>query len=259
MENHSFDTVVGSGQAPYINSLAGRCGLAANYHNISHPSLPNYVAATSGLPLGSLGPFDSDCGPSPSCSTSAPSIFSQGETWAAYEESMPAPCYRSDHANYAVRHNPPVYYTTLSGCAAHDLPLGSLATALASSSLPAFTFITPDLDDDMHDGTVAEGDAWLSRTMPEIVSSDLYRSGTTVVMITWDEGEGGTSNACALNTTDVGCRVTTLVVSPSTPPSTVSQQLFNHYSLLRTTEQILGLPLLGQAATAPSMIGAFHL
>ena len=90
MENHSYSTIIGSTKAPYINSLANECGLATNYHNISHPSLPNYVAATSGLPYSGIAQFKSDCNPSAQCSTSAPSIFGQGESWKAYEENMPS-------------------------------------------------------------------------------------------------------------------------------------------------------------------------
>ncbi len=63
MENHSYDTIIGSPKAPYINSLAAKCGLATNYHNISHPSLPNYVGATSGLRYAALLKFKPDCDP----------------------------------------------------------------------------------------------------------------------------------------------------------------------------------------------------
>jgi hypothetical protein len=77
--------------------------------------------------------------------------------------------------------------------------------------------------------------------------------------LTWDEGEGGTSNDCATNTTDVGCHVATVVVSPSTRPGTRSATLFNHYSLLASTERLLGLPLLGKAAGAHTMLAAFKL
>jgi phosphatidylinositol-3-phosphatase len=107
MENHSYDTIIGSSQAPYINSLATECGLATNYHNISHPSLPNYIAGTSGLGYTGIKKFKSDCNPSTHCSTPAPSIFGQGETWKAYEESMPSNCYPANSGEYAVRHNPP--------------------------------------------------------------------------------------------------------------------------------------------------------
>jgi phosphatidylinositol-3-phosphatase len=259
MENHSYNEIIGSPEAPYINSLASQCGLASNYHNISHPSLPNYVAATSGLPLAGLTRFTPDCGPSRKCSTSASSVFSQVPSWKAYEESMPKNCDRRNKREYAVRHNPPPYYNTLTECASKDVPYTQLAGDLADGALPAFSFITPNLIDDMHDGSVAQGDAWLHSNLATILSSSEYTSGTVVVIITWDEGEGGTSNDCATNTTDVGCHVATVVVSPSTAPGTQSSTLFNHYSLLGSTEPLLGAPPLGEAATANSMLAAFNL
>lgn len=259
MENHSYSDIIGSSQAPYINSLATQCGLATNYHNISHPSLPNYIAGTSGLALSSLKKFDTDCSPSKHCSTSSPSIFGQGETWKAYEESMPSNCAPSNSGEYAVRHNPPPYYITLSGCSTNDVPYTQLATDLSNNTLPQFSFITPNVIDDMHDGTIADGDSWLSTNVPAILSSTAYTSGTTALFITWDEGEGGSSKDCATNTTDIGCHVATLVISPSTTRGTQSATLFNHYALLGTTEQLLGLQPLGQAGSATSMESAFNL
>jgi len=261
MENHSFGDIIGNtSQAPYINSLASECGLATNYHNLSHPSLPNYVGATSGLAVSSLTPFDPDCNPSGSCLTSAASIFGQGETWKAYEESMLSNCAGSNSGEYAVRHNPPPYFTSLSGCSSFDVPFTQLATDLSSNTLPAFSFVTPNLIDDMHDGTIADGDTWLSSNLPTILNSPEYSSGSTAVFITWDEGSGGsTGENCATNTTDASCDVATIVVSPSTAPGTQSSALFNHYSLLATTEQLLGLPFLGQAASAATMLSAFNL
>jgi hypothetical protein len=259
MENHSYSTIIGSSSAPYINKLAGECGLASNYHNISHPSLPNYIGATSGLSVTAVQAFASDCDPSSSCDTSGPSIFSQVTSWKTYEESMPSDCDGSDAGNYAVRHNPPPYYTTLSGCSSFDVPYTELGPDLARNTLPSFAFITPNLNDDMHNGTVAMGDKWLKTHLRSIFRSTAYKSGTVALFITWDEGEGGSSNDCPTNTTDVGCQVATLVVSPSTTPGTVSNTLFNHYSLLLTSEQLLGVSSLGQAATATSMRAAFKL
>ena len=261
MENHSFTDIIGNtSQAPYLNSLASECGLATNYHNLSHPSLPNYIGGTSGLTLTQINAFSSDCSPSRKCSTSAASIFSQGETWKAYEESMPSNCDKSNSGEYAVRHNPPPYYTTLSGCATFDVPYTQLSADLAAGTLPAFSFVTPNLIDDMHDGTIADGDTWLSNNLPTILNSSEYQSGSTAIFITWDEGSGGsTSENCATNTTDASCRVATIVVSPSTPAGATSATLFNHYSLLGTAEQLLGLPALGQAASSPTMTAAFNL
>ena len=259
-ENHSSSDIIGSSQAPYFTSLAGECGVTTNYHNLSHPSLPNYVGATSGLAIGSLTPFDGDCNPTGSCTTSSSSIFSQGETWKAYEESMTSNCAKNNSGEYAVRHNPPPYYTSLSGCSTDDVPYSQLTTDLANNALPAFSFITPNLIDDMHDGTVADGDTWLSQNLPTILNSSEYTSGSTAIFITFDEGSGGsTGENCSTNTSDNSCLVPTIVVSPSTPAGATSGTLFNHYSLLATTEQLLGLPYLGQAASATTMTSAFNL
>src|SRR6266536_3112690 len=77
MENQNYDSIIGSPYAPFTNRLAARCGLAMNYHNITHPSLPNYIAATSGLTGKALDPFYPDCDPRPHCSTAARSLFAQ--------------------------------------------------------------------------------------------------------------------------------------------------------------------------------------
>ena len=173
---------------------------------------------------------------------------------------MPSNCAMSNSGEYAVRHNPPPYFTTLTTCSANDVPYSQLATDLANNALPTFSFITPNLIDDMHDGTIAQGDAWLSSNLPTILASPEYTSGTTVVFVTFDEGTGGeTGENCATNTTDNSCHVLTIVISPSTRAGSTSATLFNHYSLLATTEQLLGLPALGQAASAGTMPAAFNL
>src|SRR6266545_3221646 len=112
MENRDYNHVVGSAQAPYENgTLIAGCGLATNYHNITHPSLPNYLAATSGRILA-----HGDCSPD-AYPTTASSLFAQlraiGKSWRAYQESMPTNCAHTDAGAYAARHNPPVYYTPI--------------------------------------------------------------------------------------------------------------------------------------------------
>lgn len=262
MENHPYRSVIGSPSAPFENEVATQCGLATNYHNVTHPSLPNYIAATSGLGLNELGRFASDCDPSPSCSAppGTPSIFSQAASWRTYVESMPAPCTKVSSDDYAAKHNPAVYYPSLApACSTDDVAIGQLYRDLDAGSLPAFAFVTPNLVDDTHNGSVAQGDNWLRGAIDAIASSSQYRSGMVAVFVVWDEGEGGSASDCATNTTDVGCHVPALVLSASTRPGTASGGLFNHYSLLRTAEDLLGLPALGQAAGASSMAPAFGL
>ena len=185
-----------------------------------------------------------DSGPS-SHRLAATSIFSLlGSDWRTLAESMPSNCDHSSGGRYAVRHNPAVYYTAIAGeCSSQDVPLAATPDLSAR-----FTVIIPNLCNDMHDCSTATGDKWLAEEVPQIVNTPEYRSGTTALFITWDENDSG------------GSLVPTYVVAPSVAPGTRSSQQFDHYSLLRTTEDMLGLhPLLGRAATASDMSAAFHL
>lgn len=239
MENRSYSGVIGSSNAPYTNKLAHECGLATDFRAEAHGSLPNYVAMTSGSTQG----ISDDGGPAQH-PLAVQSIFSQlGGRWRALAESMPSPCDLLNEGEYAVRHNPAVYYTNVRDqCALQDTPL-----AARPNISSRFTFITPNLCHDMHDCSTKAGDAWLAGFVPKILRTRSYRNESTVVFITWDEG---TRNN----------HIPTLVISRYTRADTVSNKLFNHYSLLRTTEALLGIHTkLGAAATARSMRRAFHL
>jgi phosphatidylinositol-3-phosphatase len=274
LENRSYGTVIGEPgsrarrRAPYFNRLADSCGLATNYHNVSHPSQPNYFAAVAGT----TGNVTTNCEPSTCSLGDLPTLFTQlsstGRQWRSYEESMPTPCASGNVGDYVDRHNPEVYFSSdAEQCRTWDVPLGTLSSgpldeALADNTLPAFSFVTPNVCSDMHSCSTRDGDVWLERWVPKITDSPGYEQGDTALFITFDEGEGGHTYNCAENTTDVGCHVATIVVSPSTPRGTRSDELFNHYSLLKTTEQLLGLrQLLGHAADADtnSMVAAFGL
>jgi hypothetical protein len=242
MENHSYSQIIGSSSAPYINQLAGECGSATNFTAETHPSLPNYIAMTSGSTQGI-----SDDNPPSSHPLSVASIFSQLGTggWRSLEESMPSNCLLTDSGQYVVHHNPAAYYTNIrTDCATYDVPLGATPDVSAR-----FTFVTPNVCNDMHDCSVATGDSWLSRFLPQVFSSAEYQAGKTAVFLTWDE-----DNLFSFN------HVATLVAAPSVAPGTTSGTAFNHYSMLRTTEEMLGLgTFLGNAATATSMRSAFNL
>jgi phosphatidylinositol-3-phosphatase len=265
MENHSYGQIIGSDAAPYINQLASSCGSATNFHNITHVSLPNYIGATTGLPLASLMPFIFDCSPGANCVTDSDSLFAQVKSWKAYQESMSDNCQQTGLVGYAVRHNPPAYLTSLSGCETFDVPYPQLAQDLGNGGLPAFSFITPNTVHDMHDGkdpqSIQAGDEWLVQNLPDLLNSDPYRKQNTAIFITFDEGEGDAfGEDCAANPDDESCHIATIVISPYVTPGTTSDALFTHYSLLRTTEEMLGISqYLGEAAGAASMRSAFHL
>jgi len=240
LENKAYSDIIGSTSAPYLNSLATDCGLGTNYYAVRYGSLANYVAMTSGGTQGITGNGTPSQYP-----LSVPSIFSQlGTGWRSLMESMPSNCDSSDAYPYAVRHNPAAYYTDItSACAAQDVPLGSTPDISAR-----FTLIVPDLCHDMHDCSVAEGDSWLSTELPMIFSTAQYQSGSTALFITWDEDDGSHGN-----------HVPFLVIAPSVRPGTTSSTPYDHYTMLRTTEAMLGLSFLGKAADAPDVRYRFHL
>ena len=178
MENHTRKDVIGSGGAPYITGLANTYGEANDYTNLYHPSLPNYLAVTGGTNASTAG---SDCAPSPTCGSSLGSLFSQlGSNWKAYEESMPSHCDKTDSGNYAVRHNPPAYYRTLSNCSTRDVALASTPTFAA-----ALTWVTPNLCHDMHNtcggSSIVHADTWLKGWLPKVLNSTQYKAGTLAV------------------------------------------------------------------------------
>jgi len=239
LENQGY-SVVGSLQAPYLNSLANVCGLATQDYAASHPSLPNYIALTSG----STQEIVDDAEPSQHVLT-GPSIFSQlGTNWTGLVESMPSPCDQVTSGEYAARHNPAVYYSSLgASCQQNDVPL-----TFPLNLSKKFTYIVPNVCNDMHSCPVTTGDQWLRKTVPTIIASPQYQSGSLVLFITFDENDLDSSN-----------QVPTIVIAPSVPRGLRVGKKFTHYSLLGTTESLLHLSLLGSARSASLMIKPFHL
>ncbi len=227
MENHSYEQIVGNTSAPFMNSFAHRGTLFTNMEAISHPSLPNYLALTSGSTLGCTS---DKC---PTRSFRAKNIFHQLQahrrSWRSWEESMPGRCVRSNAGPYAVRHNPAVYYTDLfpSACPKFDVPYPKPLPR----RLHDLTFITPNICHDMHDCSVAVGDTWLRRHVPKLLKRG------AIVVITFDEGEGNNHVFCATRGPGIGHGVR-------------RRATYTHYGLLAGIERHFGLRRLRQAATA---------
>jgi phosphatidylinositol-3-phosphatase len=248
MENHGYNQIVGGGAAPYINSLISQYGSATNFFAEGHPSLPNYTAMTSGSTQG----ITDDNNPS-SHPLNVENIFHQlgGGQSQSLEESMPSNCYGSDFTDasggkYSAHHNPMAYYTNLgTDCQNYDIPL-----SLAPSFTPKFTFVTPNQTDNMHTGTISQGDSFLQSFIPKITSTADYQAGKTVVFVTWDEDEGSENN-----------HIPTITINPNGAHDTSACQgtQYTHYSMLRFVEDNFGLARIGNAASANSMSGCFGL
>jgi phosphatidylinositol-3-phosphatase len=240
-ENHSVDQLIGNTQAPYINSLAARYGLATDWSDVGHPSLPNYLAYISGSVWGSPAdttPQDATY----SGTTIVDELAGAGFTWKAYLEDMPTACDLTDQfgpGHYDVNHNPFLYFDQVRGNPAQcgrDVPYTQLATDLAANSAPDFAWVSPNTLHDMHDGTVQQGDAWLQGMLPAVLDSAWYGSGG-VVIVTWDEG-------------DTSEQVATIVISAHTSPGARLTTHGTEYGTLRTVEKLYGLGYIGASADA---------
>ena len=271
-ENKSAKQIIGSKDYSYLNqTLIQQCGLAKNYHSTSHPSLPNYLALTSGTTTGKAD--RSNCQPK-ECPQPQDNLFGQversGKEWRQYAEAAAGNCDSAKSDAYEPEHAVPVYFTTIAArCKQWDVPLGTpdggaLRSDIDKGSLPAFAFISPDGD---HEAGQS-GDQWLNDWISRITATSDYRSGNTAIFVTWDEGAGddeSSGETCAdITHADTSaypsCWVPLLVISPSTRSGTTSTTFLTHYSLLATTEDLLGLsPHLGNAAGAPTLRSDFGL
>ena len=249
MENHSYGEIVGSTSAPYINSLVASGTLATSYYAITHPSLPNYLALTGASTFG----VTSDC---TTCWVSAASIAdrleSAGKTWKGYMDSMPSACFVGDSSPYAQKHDPFIYFnairTNTARCSSHVVPYSQLATDLRSTATtPSFSFITPNMCNDMHDCSVATGDAWLKQEMTKLLASPAFTTQRSLLAITFDEDDSSASN-----------RVPFIAVGSGVKAGYKSSATYNHYSFLRTVEAALGLSTVASAdAAATAMTDLF--
>ncbi len=243
MENEEATRIVGNPSAAYINSLAGQYATASNYYGVSHPSLPNYLALTGGDTF----KISTDC---TDCFVAADNIVNQleaaGRSWKAYMESMPNPCFVGDAPPlYRQKHNPFIYYDNVRTDPArcnNIVPFTQFATDLQAKALPDYVWITPNMCNDMHDCSIAEGDAWLQKVVPQILASPAWQDNG-VLFITFDEGDS--QDGCC--TVAHGGKVETLVISPLAQRGFTSAVPYDHYSLLRTIEQAWNLPLLAKA------------
>lgn len=244
MENEGYGDIVGSRSAPYINRLARRYALARNMYAIRHPSLPNYLALTGGSTFG----ISSDC---TGCSVNATSIGDQLDaanvSWKAYMEGIPHACFTGAGAGeYAKKHDPFMYYDSLRGdssSCAHVVPISQLYGDEHAHTLPRFIWITPNLCHDMHDCSVSTGDRFLSRLVPTLLR-DLGPNG--LLFLTWDEGTSD-AGCCRLAS---GGHIATIVAGPGARHGARMKKATDHYSVLQTIEDLLGVDRLRGAACA---------
>lgn len=283
LENRSYNQVIGNGAAPFENSLATSCGVAASMWGATHSSAANYLAVSAGqFPSSSVHGCNYAA-----CASTETSIYQQlgsaGRGWKAYEEAMPSACDKSSGPSYKIGHNPPIFFTGISGseCKARDVPVANLTMRsgafwhdLEGGHLRAVSWITPDTSDDGEascggDCALSLADSWLQNFLSLVAASNEYRSGSTAIFVTYDEGTGAgskigedcTDKAADLAGSQPSCHVPFFVIYPGTRPGARSKTFFDHYSLTRTIEDFFGLGYLAHAADSQtaSLAGHFGL
>jgi phospholipase C len=263
MENHSRHQIYGNRDAPFINRLAKTAALANGYHDpYVHPSEANYLWMVSGENFGVLDDDDPKAHHFDSTSHIADQLEMGGLTWKSYQESMGQPCGLTSHGRYAAKHNPFVFFDDVNGwdgnqfarsqrCIDHVVDYTELDKDIAANKLPRYAFITPNLDDDMHDGSIAEGDAWLAHEIPKIMATDAYKNGGAIFLL-WDEGGGTPANDDP----------PFMVISPNAKAGFVSNADYDTSSYVKTVESVLGLGSLPcdlEAASVNTMADLFTI
>ncbi len=240
LENHGLQTALE--QMPALAALAEAHGTATAYGNLTHPSLPNYLAMAGGSSFGVTDNEGPDTHP-----LSGPSVFSLGDA-KVYADAMTEPCQVRDDGTYRVKHNPwPYFVDERAACAQRDVPLTTLAADVDGGALPTVGLVIPDMCHDGHDCPLSDADPWLKDLLDSVLAGPDYQSGRLAVVVTFDEDEKGGQGA-----------ILTAVIAPRLSGVTVDAPL-DHLAWNRWMTDLLGVDPLRDAATAPSLGAAFGL
>lgn len=230
MENHSYSSIIGSSSAPYIKDLAAQGASFTHSYAVTHPSEPNYLALFSGS---TAGLQDDSCPHTLNGANLASELIAAGLSFAGYAESMPHDGYTGCTAGkYARRHNPWVDFTNVP--ATDNRTFADFPDDY--TKLPTVSFVIPNLIDDMHDGTVEQGDTWLRTHIDRY--AQWAKTHNSELVITWDEDDDTS-----------GDQIPTIIVGAHIRPGTYNETI-THYNVPRTIEDFYRLPHAAQSATA---------
>jgi phosphatidylinositol-3-phosphatase len=232
-ENRSQTNIIGNKAAPYINQLAAAGAMMAQSFAEVHPSEPNYYALFAGNTL-----VNANAGDMPNLGSE---LLAAGFTFAGYAESLPAMGSTECKAGkYARKHVPWVSFSNIP--ANHSLPFSAFpgpGNPQNYASLPTVAFVTPNLDNDMHDGSITQGDSWLYQNLSQY--AEWAKANNSLLILTWDEDDNTPRN-----------QIPTVIYGANVRPGTYTETI-SHYNVLSTLEQMYGLPKLGYASRAPAI------
>ena len=248
-ENHGYNQIIGSQNAPYINELAKEGALFTNSQGVTHPSQANYLALFSGSLQGVQG---DECllKKTPFTTTNlGASLLKAGYTFTGYSETLPEAgfldCYfsKTPGYEYARKHAP---WVNWQGDKENNLPVSSNQPLSNFPSdfnkLPTVSFVIPNEGNDMHnidlDGDTAaikRADQWLKDHLSSYI--EWAKTHNSLLLVTFDEDQGGDM---------VHNHIATFFVGPMVRTGQYSDSI-NHYSVLRTLEAMYKLPPAGDA------------
>jgi hypothetical protein len=236
-ENTAQTSIIGNSQAPYFNQLATTGANFTNSFAIEHPSEPNYLDLFSGS---NQGVTDDSCPHTFSTPNEGAQLIAAGLTFTGYSEDLPsAGSTVCTSGLYARKHNPWVNFSNVP--AAANQPFTAFPTDF--TQLPTVSWVVPNLCNDIHDCSIATGDSWLKAHLDSYVQ--WAKTHNSVLITTFDEDDSSHSNHIA-------------TIFNGQPVKTGSYaEHIDHYNVLRTVEDMYGLPYAGNAATATPITDAW--
>jgi acid phosphatase len=248
-ENHSYSNVIGSSSMPYLNSVASKYGLATQYYANTHPSIGNYFMLTTGAII-----TNNDS----SCSTITNDnvvrhLLTAGKTWKSYAEGLPSVGYTGCGSGaYVKRHNPFAYFSDVSNSSEKNnlVPFTQFSKDRINGTLPNFSFIVPNLNDDAHDGTLTQADNWLKTNIAPLLSSATFQKDGILIIVFDESVDSDTAHG--------GGRIAAVVIGPKVKPGSKTATLYQHQNMLKTLMEALGVKTYpGAAGSAQPITGVF--
>jgi acid phosphatase len=240
-ENHSYADIIGNTKsAPYLNTLASQGALMTASYGVTHPSEPNYMALFGGSTFG----LSSDACPANEGSKAnlGSELLAAGKTFKGYSEGLPSTGSTTCTSGaYARKHSPWINFSNVP--TSDSLPFSSFPSSSNYASLPTLSFVIPNLNDDMHDGTITQADTWLNSHISAYAT--WARTHNSLLIVTWDEDDHTEGN-----------QIPTMFVGQGVVAGRYNQNI-NHYNVLATLEKMYGLGLVGSSASATPITSIF--
>ncbi len=240
-ENRSFDQIMDKiKKDSYIHALAKRGTLFTQSYAITHPSQPNYLALFSGS---THGVIDNYCPFNFTGDNLATALIDKGLTFTSYAEFMPVAGFlKCMSGPYQRKHNPVTNWQGSRLPASVNLTFDDFPQDF--SKLPTVSFVIPEQNNDMHDGSFATADEWLKTHIAPYV--EWAFKNNSLLILTWDEDNGATGN-----------HIVTIFIGPMVKTGSSAQRI-DHYTVLRTLLDFYDLPAVGASALATPIKGIWQ-